>query len=291
LLNCDETPQPLDLPQKGKRAQVAKVKGKPAREAATKNQENVTVQMTWSLSGHNYGPQIVVKRKTLDDNMLIEAPVGAAGFNDTVDVANQQTRSCLISRTDRGMQTGASFLQFLAALDAQITQLSAAEVAAGRTPILRPVVLMLDNHASRYDEEVLAAATGAARVNPRVAATASKRPAQWLNGSAARPAAPSVACARSGRVWRHARPQARLLTSLSELCVCFFRLWPLWLAIRHPARVMLTLCSLFSCKAVSEALELLCRPVGVLGGPFPPLSPGLKSYVAPVTADFLNVAH
>ena len=46
LLNCDETPQPLDLPQKGKRAQVAKVKGKPAREAATKNQENVTVQMT-----------------------------------------------------------------------------------------------------------------------------------------------------------------------------------------------------------------------------------------------------
>ena len=230
LLNCDETPQPLDLPQKGKRAQVAKVKGKPAREAATKNQENVTVQMTWSLSGHNYGPQIVVKRKTLDDNMLIEAPVGAAGFNDTVDVANQQTRSCLISRTDRGMQTGASFLQFLAALDAQITQLSAAEVAAGRTPILRPVVLMLDNHASRYDEEVLAAATGAARVNPRVAATASKRPAQWLNGSAARPAAPSVACARSGRVWRHARPQARLLTSLSELCVFFFRLWPLWVA-------------------------------------------------------------
>jgi len=43
--------------------------------------------------------------------------------------------------------------------------------------------------------------------------------------------------------------------------------------------------SLFSCEAVSEALELLCRPVGVLGGPFPPLSPGLKSYVAQVTAD------
>ena len=35
-------------------------------------------------------------------------------------------------------------------------------MAAGRTFILRPVVLTLDNHASRYDEEVLAAATGAA---------------------------------------------------------------------------------------------------------------------------------
>ena len=170
-------------------------------------------------------------------------------------------------------------------------------MAAGRTFILRPVVLMLDNHASRYDEEVLAAATGAAPAlgirlwseEPNTSGFLQARD----NPSAARPAAPSVACARSGRVWRwrHARPQARLLTSLSELCVCFFRLWPLWLAIRHPAHVMLTLCSLFSCKAVSEALEQLCRPVGVLGGPFPPQSPGVKSYVAPVTADFLNVAH
>jgi hypothetical protein len=162
LLNCDETPQPLDLPQKGRRAQVVKEKGKPAREAATKNQENVTVQMTWSLCGHNYGVQIVTKRKTLDDNMVITAPGGAACFNDTVDVANRQTRSCLISRTARGMQTGETFLQYLQALDEQITQRSDAEVAAGGVAILRPVVLMLDNHASRYDESVLEAATGAA---------------------------------------------------------------------------------------------------------------------------------
>jgi len=53
----------------------------------------------------------------------------------------------------------------------------------------------------------------------------------------------------------------------------------------------LRLAYLFSCKAVSEALKLLCRPVGILRGPFPPLGPGLKSYVAPVMADFLNVAH
>jgi len=65
-----------------------------------------------------------------------------------------------------------------------------------------------------------------------------------------------------------------------------------WLANKHLIRPMLSLSlrSLFSCKAVSEALELLCRPVGVLGGPFSPLSPGLKSYVAHVTADSKFVA-
>jgi hypothetical protein len=118
--------------------------------------------MTWGLCGHNYGVQIVTKRKTLDDNMVIEAPGGAACFNDTVDTANRQTRSCLISRTARGMQTGETFLQYLRSLDEQITQRSDAEVAAGGAPILRPVVLMLDNHASRYDEGVLEAATGVA---------------------------------------------------------------------------------------------------------------------------------
>ena len=64
-----------------------------------------------------------------------------------------------------------------------------------------------------------------------------------------------------------------------------------WLANnRHSIRPVLSLRSLFSCKAVSEALELLCRPVGVLGVPFLPLSPGLKSYVAEITADSKFVA-
>eukprot|EP00966_Prymnesium_polylepis_P057566 1332930-Prymnesium_polylepis.2 len=60
------------------------------------------------------------------------------------------------------MQTGTSFIQQLRLLDAQITARSNAEVAEGGTAIERPVVLMLDNHASRFDDEVLEEATGVA---------------------------------------------------------------------------------------------------------------------------------
>ena len=60
------------------------------------------------------------------------------------------------------MQTGTSFIQYLRLLDKMITERSDAEVAAGGEPIKRPVVLMLDNHASRFDDEVLEEGTGAA---------------------------------------------------------------------------------------------------------------------------------
>ena len=58
------------------------------------------------------------------------------------------------------MQTQATFLQYLQQLDCEITAHSDAAVAAGGEPIARPVVLCLDNHASRYSEELLKAASG-----------------------------------------------------------------------------------------------------------------------------------
>ena len=53
-----------------------------------------------------------------------------------------------------------SSYQYLEQLDREITAHSDAAVAAGGEPIERPVVLCLDNHASRYSEEVLKAASG-----------------------------------------------------------------------------------------------------------------------------------
>ena len=58
------------------------------------------------------------------------------------------------------MQTQQSFIEYLEHLDQQITARSDADVAAGGEPIERPVVLCLDNHASRYSEEVLKSASG-----------------------------------------------------------------------------------------------------------------------------------
>lgn len=162
VLNCDETPQPIDAPQKGRRPKVAKRQGKAVRQATTTSKENVSVNMAWDLSGHLYGVQLVLKLKELHDHLVADAPVGAASFDDTVDLARKQSRTCTFSRTADGMQTQESFIQYLEQLNREITAHSEAAVAAGREPIERPVVLCLDNHASRYSEEVLTAASGSA---------------------------------------------------------------------------------------------------------------------------------
>lgn len=157
ILNSDETPQPLDLPQKGSRKKVGKRTGKACRRSTTQNKESVSVNMTWDVSGHMYGVQLVLKRKTLTEDMDVAAPDGAMQFDGMIDVMRKQTRDLLLSRSPEGMQTETTFLEFLQALDKQITARSDAEVAAGRTAIERPVTLMLDNHASRFGEGVLEA--------------------------------------------------------------------------------------------------------------------------------------
>lgn len=110
VLNADETPQPLDMAQKGRKAKVAKRQGSAVRTSDTENKETLTVNMCWDLSGFNYGVQLVTKRKTLSDDMLIAAPAGARQFDDKIDLAHLQLRSCLISRTKEGIQTEESFI-------------------------------------------------------------------------------------------------------------------------------------------------------------------------------------
>lgn len=158
LLNCDETPQPADVAQRGKRKKAAKRKGKAVKAPRNINRESITVTMCWDASGHNYGPQIVIKRKTLSESYATEAPNGARQFDDATDVVRQQSRYLSLARTAEGMQTAESFIDYLECIDKQITARSDAEVAAGGEPIERPVVLMLDNHASRFSAEVLEAA-------------------------------------------------------------------------------------------------------------------------------------
>ena len=162
VLNSDETPQPIDAPQKGSRKKAAKRKGKTVRKATATSKEIATVNMAWDLSGHLYGTQLVLKLKHLHDQLVATAPPGARCFDDATDLSAKQTRTCIFSRSADGMQTQETFLQYLQELDREITAHSNAAVAAGGQPIERPVVLCLDNHASRYSEEVLTAASGIA---------------------------------------------------------------------------------------------------------------------------------
>ena len=159
VLNGDETPQGVNASQKGARPKVGKRQGKSVRRAGTYTKENVSLNATWDLHGHLYGLQVVTKRKELSEDLVAEPPRGARAFDDTTDLAAKQSRYCLLSRTKDGMQTQASFIEYLEDLDRQITAHSKASVADGGEPIERPVVLCLDNQASRFSEEVLTAAS------------------------------------------------------------------------------------------------------------------------------------
>ena len=161
VLNCDETPQPIDAPQKGSRKKVAKRAGKAVRQATVTSKENASINMAWDLSGHLYGLQVILKLKELHSELVTKGPPGAAYFDGDVDLARKQTRSCTFSRSADGMQTQKTFIEYLEQLSGEITQHSDAAVAAGGEPIIRPVCLCLDNHASRFSVEILKSASGA----------------------------------------------------------------------------------------------------------------------------------
>ena len=153
--------------------------------------------------------------RSLHDGLIANPPPGAPRFDDQVDLAHKQMRTCTFSRTADGMQTQESFIQYLEQLDREITAHSDAAVAAGGEPIERPVVLCLDNHASRYSEEVLKAASGqSSRLGIRLFTeepmtsgflqSLDQYNARGRAGSGARHAGPRRVCARSG----HALPRA-----------------------------------------------------------------------------------
>lgn len=62
--------------------------------------------------------------------LAVEAPSGAAQFDDEVDIVHKQTRSCLINISAEGMQAEETFLIYLQTLNQWITQRSEAEVKA-----------------------------------------------------------------------------------------------------------------------------------------------------------------
>ena len=139
------------------RAPLLSSQGKPLQNSQTQNRECSSVGMAWGLCGFCYGPQINVARKLVSASWLVEALQGHKSFSDTISLTGMRSHYIHIARSEKGVQTGVTFLQYLKRLDMEISARSAAEVLAGNAPILRPVVLLVDNHSSRYDDEVLAA--------------------------------------------------------------------------------------------------------------------------------------
>ena len=160
LLNADEMPAFLDFLTHNLKALGER--GKPLQKSGEENRECATVMMVGDLGGFVYGPQYLVARKQymacFGDCTTPWADFedyGELCHDDKIYLLEQRSTYSLISLTDKGVQTGESFADFLRFLRLQIDARNVSLLAAGHTPIEFPVVLLGDNHGSRFDELVL----------------------------------------------------------------------------------------------------------------------------------------
>ena len=161
LLNGDEMPAFLDFLTHSTKALGER--GKALQRSTEENRECATVMMAGDLGGFVYGPQYLVARKhfqaSYGDCTEPWADVedyGELCHDDKIYLLEQRSTFSLVSLTDKGVQTGSSFADFLRFLRLQIDARNVSLLAAAHNPIEFPVVFLGDNHGSRFDEEVLA---------------------------------------------------------------------------------------------------------------------------------------
>ena len=100
--------------------------------------------MVQDLGGFLYGPQILVARKSLTGSC---APnIACETFDAKIHELEGYSTFGLVSVCECGVQTGVTLLERYKMLNQEL-------IARG---VPRPVVELTDNHASRYDDAVMA---------------------------------------------------------------------------------------------------------------------------------------
>jgi len=138
VLNMDETPQFVDYADNKGNAKKKFAAGVNdiCVSAETINRECNSVMMCWGLDGSNYGLQFIVGRQTITESLT---PDELSHFkNEVLDDFKCSTFG-MISNTEHGVQTEAFFFERMKMLDAELAL----------RKVVRPVVVMSDNHASR----------------------------------------------------------------------------------------------------------------------------------------------
>ena len=186
LLNGDEMPAFLDFVTHNQKA-IGEA-GKSLQKSTAENRECASVNMAGDLGGFVYGPQYLVARKHMQasygdctEPWEDTEDYGELCHDDKIYLLEQRSTFSLVSLTDKGVQTGDSFVEFLQFLRLQIDARNVAlvrpllgyiatllhsctperplspcsQIAAGHTPIEFPVVYLGDNHGSRFHEKVL----------------------------------------------------------------------------------------------------------------------------------------
>ena len=150
VLNRDECPQFIDFNstigggQKKVAVRNTNEKRDKAIRQAMENRECVSVDMTWGLDGFAYGAHVLVARENITEGIVADELEGV--FDNQINEHGRYSTHGLITNTKKGVQTGVSLLEAYKMLDKELEERN----------IPRPVVMLTDNHESRYDDEVLA---------------------------------------------------------------------------------------------------------------------------------------
>lgn len=128
LINLDEVCQFLDY--QTQRSKCAGRTGKALQRSGHENRETVSVTTIGDLGGFIYGLHAIVARKHHSVSMTdcLHVPEHFHSFDDQIYLFESRSTYSLISTTDKGVQTGKSFLEMLKWLKEQIDHRNQLEV-------------------------------------------------------------------------------------------------------------------------------------------------------------------
>ena len=114
-----------------------------------------TVEVCYDLGGFMYGPHVLIARSTLDTNVIDEEALKKEYFFDNkIDEHMAMSWRFDLTTCECGIQTQATLTKRIGSLREQIVARNNQCVLLGQEPIQFPVVLLLDNHSSRFGTDV-----------------------------------------------------------------------------------------------------------------------------------------
>ena len=155
----DEMPQALSADNQGPRTAAWGVTGEALERSGSQNRETGSVGIAFTLDGFLLGPQFNVARDNFTCALAdcLDAPQWAKSFDSQIYDLDQKSTYCLMSKTDNGVQTQKSMLEWLGSVRTQMDAREKVEVAAGRPKLHWPLWVGTDNHSSRFSADVLEA--------------------------------------------------------------------------------------------------------------------------------------
>ena len=142
VLWMDEMPQALDADNQGPRTKAWGVTGEALERSGSQNRETGSVGMCFSLGGFLLGPQFNVARDHFTCALAdcLDAPPWAKSFDSKIYDLDQKSRYCLMWKTDNGVQTQKSMLQWLQSIRTQMDAFEQVELVAGAAGAAPPAV-------------------------------------------------------------------------------------------------------------------------------------------------------